>query len=412
MEKKVHFKNVLAFLGVAAFFWIGPANAQTQDNNPPPRTSDSRFNDTTRAELASFDRFLDSHHEIAEQLRKDSSLVKNSEFVQNHPALQTYLQQHPEVREELTENPNAFMRQENRYDRSEDARDRDLNRPNNDRRDVDTRRETNNRSTTGNPGSTGMTTGTTGSGTRNSSSSGASNSTTGATSTSTAANANSRGTTASQSTSARSHAAGEPETADQQNRDDDRQGDRERSELARFDQFLDSHREIADQLRKNPSLADNQQYLQDHPALQNYLQDHPAIREQLTQHPEAFMQREDRYDYREDARARNINQGERAHFDQFLDGHREIADQLRKNPSLANNQQFVQNHPALQSFLQQNPGIRQELAQNPNTFMQREDRYDTREEARNYDRRDFDERQDSRERGVNREELASFDSRA
>jgi len=158
MEKKVHFKNVLAFLGVAAFFWIGPANAQTQDNNPPPRTSDSRFNDTTRAELASFDRFLDSHHEIAEQLRKDSSLVKNSEFVQNHPALQTYLQQHPEVREELTENPNAFMRQENRYDRSEDARDRDLNRPNNDRRDVDTRRETNNRSTTGNPGSTGMTT--------------------------------------------------------------------------------------------------------------------------------------------------------------------------------------------------------------------------------------------------------------
>jgi hypothetical protein len=410
MEKKVHFKNVLAFLGVAAFFWIGsPANAQTQDNNSPPRTTDSRFNDTTRGELASFDRFLDSHHEIAEQLRKDPSLVKSSQFVQNHPALQTYLQQHPEVREELTENPSAFMRQENRYDRSKDAGDRDLNRPDNDRRDVDTRRETDNRSTTGNPGSTNMTTGTTGSGTRNSSNPGASNSTTAATGTSSAANANSRGTRASQSTSSPSQAAGQPETADQQNRDDDRQGDRERSELARFDQFLDSHREIADQLRKNPSLADNQKYLQDHPALQNYLQDHPAIREQLTQHPDAFMQREDRYDYREDARDRNMNQAERARFDQFLDGHREIADQLRKNPSLANNQQFVQNHPALQSFLQQNPGIHQQLAQNPNTFMQREDRYDTREEARNYDRRDFDERQDNRERGVNREEVTSFD---
>ena len=39
-----------------------------------------------------------THREIAEQLRKDPSLVKNDEFVKNHPALQTYLQQHPEVR--------------------------------------------------------------------------------------------------------------------------------------------------------------------------------------------------------------------------------------------------------------------------------------------------------------------------
>ena len=51
MENKVHFKNVLTLLAVAALFCIGlPANAQTQDNNPPPRSNDSRFNDTTRAE--------------------------------------------------------------------------------------------------------------------------------------------------------------------------------------------------------------------------------------------------------------------------------------------------------------------------------------------------------------------------
>ena len=420
MEKKVHFKhfkNVPAFLGVAAFFWIGPAaSAQTQESNPPPQTTDTRSSNTTRAELASFDQFLDRHREIAEQLERDPSLLNNSQFVQNHPTLQTYLQQHPGVRQEIAENPSAFRRQENRSDRSEDARDRDLNRSDNDRRDVGARSETNNHSTTDNTSSTGTANRTTASGTsastRSSSNPGASNSTTGPTTTSVEVNTNSRSTTATNSASSSNHAL-EQATANQQIvRDEERQegqGDRERGELARFDQFLDSHREIADQLRKNPSLADNQQYLEDHPALQTYLQDHPATREQLTQHPAAFMAREDRYDQREDARARNMNQGELTRFDQFLNGHREIADQLRKDPSLANNQRFVQNHPALQSFLQQNPGIRQQLAQNPSSFMQREDRYDAREDARNFDRRDFDERQDNRERGGNREELGSFD---
>ena len=34
-----------------------------------------------------------------------------------------------------------------------------------------------------------------------------------------------------------------------------------------------------------------------------------------------------------------------------MDSHPEIAEQLRKNPSLVNNQEFVENHPALQTFL-------------------------------------------------------------
>lgn len=44
----------------------------------------------------------------------------------SHPALQAYLQQHPEVREEVKENPNAFMHQEDRYDRRENHVDRDM----------------------------------------------------------------------------------------------------------------------------------------------------------------------------------------------------------------------------------------------------------------------------------------------
>ena len=373
MKKKLHLKNVLAFLGVATFFCIGPpANSQTQDDNPPPRANDSRSNDITRPELRSFDQFLDSHREIAEQLQKDPSLVKNTQFVQNHPALQTYLQQHPEVRAELAENPSVFMHREDRYDRSEDARDRDMNRTDYDRRDLDARRDNDNR-----PGQAATTAGTAAAnrgstaGTRSPTNAGGSNSTT---------------TTAQNSNGSSNQAAGSQQAAEQRRGD---QAYRERADLASFDEFLNGHREISEELRRNPSLADNQQYLKDHPALESYLQHYPGVRAQLTDNPQAFMQSEDRF--RE--QVRDMNQNELARFDQFLDGHRNIAEELRRNPSLADNQQYVQSHPELQSFLQENPNVRQQLQQNPNDFMQREDRYDNRENVRN----------------MNQGELARFD---
>src|SRR5258708_34265204 len=81
------------------------------------------------------DRFMDSHPEIAEQLRNKPSLINHREFMENHPALQEYLQNHPGVREEFKEDPTAFMRQENRYERHEGDEDRDHGR-----RDGDTTR--------------------------------------------------------------------------------------------------------------------------------------------------------------------------------------------------------------------------------------------------------------------------------
>ena len=220
---------------------------------------------------------------IAEQLRKDPSLVDNQDYERNNPELRAFLQQHPEIREEIKENPNAFMRQEDRFDRSEGGRD-----------------------------------------------------------------------------------------------------DITRRELARFDQFLDSHREIAEQLRKDPSLVDNPEFERNHPALQTYLRDHPEIREQLKEHPDAFMRDEDRYD-RHDGGRNDITRGELARFDQFLDSHREIAEQLRKDPSLVNNGEFTKNHPALYAYLQDHPEIREEIKENPNVFMRDEDRFDRHDHDRDND---------------------------
>jgi len=256
----------------------------SQGQNTP--STPSRDNDTTAWQLSSIDRFFDSHPEIAEQLRKDPSLINNKDFVQSHPALQQYLEQNPPVREEFTENPNAFMRQEQRYDRREDAQEFRQNRGDND-----------------------------------------------------------------------------------QNRGD-RDNDLTRRELGSMDRFLDSHPETAEQLRKNPSLINNKEFVQSHPQLQQYLQQNPAVREEFSENPNAFMHQEQRYDQREDAaNSRTPKYGREENFGDFLRGHSAMANELSRNPSLANNKQYLQSHPELQNYLNAHPAVQQKLSENPQSVM-------------------------------------------
>jgi len=283
---RAQFKKWPVISGLSMFFLTGTfAGAQSASgSNPQDNNRSAQDRDITRRELANFDEFLDSHREIAEQVRKDPSLLDNQQYLKDHPDLQRYLWNHPGVREEVKENPTAFMHQENRYDRQEDAAAREANR----------------------------------------------------------------------------------------------------EKLASFDQFLDKHREIGEQVRRNPSLLDNQQFLKDHPELQTYLQDHTGVRNALRENPNAFMLQEERYDRREDARDRDTTRGQLASFDQFLDKHREVAEQVRKDPALLDNQQFLKDHPALQAYLQDHKGVREEVQENPNAFMRQENRYD-RTEARHGD---------------------------
>jgi hypothetical protein len=309
----LHSKSLLVlFLAASCVVMIAPASAQnpgTRDNvmqqdrdNAPP--SD---NDTTRGELANFDRFLDRHPELSDQLRKDPSLIDNRDFVENHPALAQYLQDHPKVREEIKENPNAFMRKENHYERNENENRRDDHDRDRDRGDHDTTRR----------------------------------------------------------------------------------------QLGLFDQFLDSHPEIAEQLRKDPSLVDNREFEKNHPALQEYLQKHPGVREEIKENPNAFMHQENRYERTEErfdkdrdndrddrgdrGRDHDTTRRELANFDHFMDSHPEIAEQLRKNPSLVDNREFVQQHPALHDYLQDHPAVREEIKENPNAFMKQEQHYERTE---------------------------------
>ncbi len=151
-----------------------------------------------------------------------------------------------------------------------------------------------------------------------------------------------------------------------------------------MDRFLDSHPEIAQQLRKDPSLIDNRRWVGDHPALHEYLQKHPGVADAFRDHPDAFMRDENRYERaegdrdqdrdrdrcrprsrpgprsrpdRDRDRDRNISRRDVTEMDRFLDKHPEIAEQLRKDPSLIDNRQWVSNHPALQEYLKTHPQV-------------------------------------------------------
>ena len=157
-----------------------------------------------------------------------------------------------------------------------------------------------------------------------------------------------------------------------------RRGDNDMTqrELASMDHFMDGHPEIAEQLRKDPSLIDNQQFIANHPALQEYLQSHPGVRAEFRENPNASMHAEERYDRREKARAYNYRDHDRdfdrratSNFGEFLRGHTTTADALASDPTLANNREFLETHPDLREYLKAHPGMQQQLATNPQAVM-------------------------------------------
>ena len=55
--------------------------------------------------LATTDRYMDSHPEVAQQLDKDPALVDNRGYVDSHPGLHEYLQNHPIARRDWRSHP-------------------------------------------------------------------------------------------------------------------------------------------------------------------------------------------------------------------------------------------------------------------------------------------------------------------
>jgi hypothetical protein len=410
--KSLHPQHWMALSALSTCFLIGSTASAyplpAQDNRAAQDDRD-RGGDRDQG-IAGFNHFLDDHRDVGDRVRSDAWLLTNQDYLKDHPALRDYLQDHPEVRNQIQQNPDIFIKQVNAYNfRQEDkVADRHVGR-----------------------------------------------------------------------------------------------------EIDNFNDFMAGHRDVSDQVRKDPWLLTNQNYLNDHPALRDYLRDHPQVQTEIQENPDIFIRqanaantsgantgsantnagrtdndnrnrsdadrtrdadnrsnadrnrdadnrsdadrnrdadnrsdadrnrdadnrsnadRNRDADNRSDANrdrdansrsdadrtrdADNRNDADRnrdndrvasngdrrsdlrdrddrddrddrggdrrevAQFDQFLDSHREIAEQVRKNPSLLQNAQFVKTHPALQTYLQQHPAVTGEIKENPDTFMHQEANYD------------------------------------
>ena len=320
-----------------------PANSGSPSARQP---TGQAGDDITRRDVVDMSHFLNSHREIAEQLRKDPSLIDNNKWIAAHPELQSYLREHPQVAEEFRSDPNQFMHDEDRFDRDDITR-RDVVDMNH---FLDSHPEVaeqlrkdpslidNNKWVAAHP-------------------------------------------------ELQEYLREHPQVADafrsnpnQFMRDEDRldRDDITRQDLADMNHFLDSHPEIAEQLRKDPSLVDNNKWVAAHPALQDYLQKHPQVADAFRSNPNGFMQDEWRYEHQEAEnrypvdngnRDNDRNRGELTNFGHFLGGHSSLAADLQRDPSLANSQEYRSSHPELDEYLKAHPDMNQQLAANPQAVM-------------------------------------------
>ena len=81
-------------------------------------------------------------------------------------------------------------------------------------------------------------------------------------------------------------------------------------------------------------------------------------------------------------RDRDLSRGELSNFSEFLESHNNIAGELSKNPSLANNKEYLENHPALRDYLEAHPQVHHELNENPQTLLQSKQQFNTHSTAK------------------------------
>jgi hypothetical protein len=142
-------------------------------------------------------------------------------------------------------------------------------------------------------------------------------------------------------------------------------------EFENFDDFLDSHPQIAKDLSKNPSLANDEEYCKRHPQLAKFLQQHGGVKRELIEHPERFIEREERWEHS----GGNIKRGELRSLDGFFDRNPQIEKELQRDPNLVNNPQYVNSHPELKRYIENNPKIAADLKENPRAFIRKERTY-------------------------------------
>jgi hypothetical protein len=87
-------------------FLLPSVGSAQDDYDREGRRSSTRMSERDQR---SFERFLDSHDETAQELYRDPDLVKSERFLEGHSALRNWLEDHPDAAEALRDDPRAII---------------------------------------------------------------------------------------------------------------------------------------------------------------------------------------------------------------------------------------------------------------------------------------------------------------
>jgi len=105
---------------------------------------------------------------------------------------------------------------------------------------------------------------------------------------------------------------------------------------------------FADRYRDNPNIINDSDLRHSEPEIAEFLRTNPDVQPYLN----SYARRSDRDSRDDDFRA------DSGGLDSFMASHPNVARQLRDNPSLINDPNFVKNHPNLHEYLRNHPDAR------------------------------------------------------
>jgi hypothetical protein len=304
-----------------------------------------------QADAERMDQFLSAHHDVAQQLKENPALIDDSTFLGQHQDLQTFLNENPRVWEEVAQNPRYLTQHENSPAGAPEHHDSP--KPNS----VATSYVAANPSPSRLPSPP----------VSPAANSGTSSPPSHAMNPASRPPSNVAPSSAGAIISARPNPGVSPE------------------DVARMNQFLEDHHDMAKQLERNPLLVIDHKYLDHHTELRKFFDENVRLREVFADNPQYFTTRNNNLRARgPDGGGANLSANaelpdrDLAEMEKFLQKHKDVARELQTNAWMGKESQYLQHHKDLRRFFDEHAHIQEEFDENPRAFMQREGEFERR----------------------------------
>lgn len=105
-------KHIAMVGALLAFTWMGTALAQTPTSTPPssaPGMSPQPNAGPTTGQTDTMEHYLNNHPKVADELHDNPSLINNPQWLAQHPTVKNWMNSHPDVKQDALHNPNQFV---------------------------------------------------------------------------------------------------------------------------------------------------------------------------------------------------------------------------------------------------------------------------------------------------------------